>query len=462
MPLKSTCPLVGQTVYNESASMEYSRIQKIIRSEMRQKINLVHPRDQIISIISRIYRRGLTTTSGGNISVIDENGDIWVTPSAIDKGSLRASDIMCIKKDGTIEGKHKPSSEFPFHKAIYEARRDIKSVIHAHPPALVSFSIVRQIPNTNVISQAKHICGPIGYAKYRIPGSDDLGDVISDEFKKGFKAVIMENHGVVVGGSDLTDAFERFETLEFCARTILFASQIGTPKYLTDDQINAFEAQVPASIPEMEKTDYPSDEVEKRLEICNIVKRSCLQGLMISSYGTVSIRWQDNDFLITPTDVNRWEMDIHDIVQIKDGKREKDKTPSRATWIHQEIYKRNPNVNSIIMTQSPYLMAFGVSGNYLNVRTIPESWIFLQDIPAVQYGKHFKTNSSSEILENCKTALIVENDSVIITGDKLLQTFDYLEVAEFSAKSIVLSNSLGDMVPINDTEVKALREKFLS
>lgn len=58
--------------------------------------------------------------------------------------------------------------------------------------------------------------------------------------------------------------------------------------------------------------------------------------------------------------------------------------------------------------------------------------------------------------------MIIENDSVIITGDKLLQTFDYLEVAEFSAKSIVLGNSLGEMIPINDEQVEELREKFLS
>ena len=114
------------------------------------------------------------------------------------------------------------------------------------------------------------------------------------------------------------------------------------------------------------------------------------------------------------------------------------------------------------MTQSPYLMAFGVTDTYLNVRTIPESWIFLQDIPAVTYGTHFKTNNNSEIVDNCTTALIIQNDSVIITGDKLLQTFDYLEVAEFSAKSIVLGNSLGKMVPINDDEVEDLRKKFLS
>ena len=429
---------------------------------MSKNIKLIHPRDQITTVISRIYKRGMTTTSGGNISIIDDSGDIWVTPSAIDKGSLRASDIICVKKDGTIIGKHKPSSEFPFHKAIYEARPDIKSVIHAHPPALVSFSIVRQIPNTNIISQAKHICGPIGYAKYKLPGSNDLGDVIAEEFKKGYKAIIMENHGTVLGGSDLTDAFERFEALEFCARTIIYGSQIGKPNYLTDAQIDAFEAQIPASIPEMDEVEHVSDEVEKRLEICNIVQRSCQQGLMISSYGTVSMRWKENDFLITPTDVNRWDLDIEDIVQIKDGKREKGKTPSRATWIHQEIYKRNPKVNSIIMTQSPYLMAFGVTGTYLNVRTIPESWIFLQDINAVEYGSHFRKNNNSEIVDNCSTALIIKNDSVIITGDKLLQTFDYLEVAEFSAKSIVLGTSLGEMVPINDDQVEELRENFLA
>ncbi|MEL0456477.1 class II aldolase/adducin family protein [Flavobacteriaceae bacterium SZ-1-7] len=429
---------------------------------MSKNIKLEHPRDQITRIISRIYKRGMTTTSGGNISIIDEHGDIWVTPSAIDKGSLRASDIICVKKDGTVVGKHKPSSEFPFHKAIYEARPDIKSVIHAHPPALVSFSIVRKIPNTNIISQAKHVCGPIGYAKYELPGSNKLGDVIAEEFKKGFKAVIMENHGTVLGGSDLTDAFERFEMLEFCARTILYGSQIGTPNYLTDEQIDNFHKQAAHILPEMEHTEHYPEEVERRLQICKIVQRSCEQGLMTSSYGTVSMRWKDNDFLITPTNVSRWDMSLEDIVQIKDGKREKGKTPSRATWIHQEIYNNNPDVNSIIMTQSPYLMAFGVTKSYLNVRTIPESWIFLQDIPMVKYGTHFKFNNNSDIVENCTTALIIENDSVIVTGDKLLQTFDYLEVAEFSAKSIVLGASLGEMVPINDDQVEELREKFLT
>ncbi len=55
----------------------------------------------------------------------------------------------------------------------------------------------------NIIPQAKHICGPIGYAPYAIPGGEDLGKKIAAEFSKGFNAVIMENHGTVVGGSDV-------------------------------------------------------------------------------------------------------------------------------------------------------------------------------------------------------------------------------------------------------------------
>ena len=426
-------------------------------------INLMHPRDQIVLIISRIYNRGLTTTSGGNISIIDENGDMWVTPSAIDKGSLRASDIILVKKDGTIIGKHKPSSEYPFHKAIYDIRPDIKAVVHAHPPALVSFSIVHTIPDTNVIPQAKHICGPIGYAPYALPGSEDLGESIANVFNQGYNGCIMENHGTVVGGTDLRDAFQRFETLEFSARTIINGKTIGKVHSLTDEQIDDFEAQIPHLQPELDIVEHPSDEREIREEIVRIVRRACQQGMMISSYGTVSRRWRGNDFLITPTNVTRWDITRDDVVQIKDGKREPGKLPSRATWLHQELYKRNPHINSIILTQSPYLMAFGVSGTKFDVRTIPESWIFLQDVPNVPFGSHFKDNETIlDLISEKVPAVIIENDSVIVTGDKLLGTFDRLEVAEFSAMSLTMAAPLGKLQPIGNKEVEDLRKKFLS
>lgn len=422
----------------------------------------MHPAEQLTIIIGRIYRSGMTTTSGGNISIKDENSDIWITPAGIDKGSLTPADIVCVKNDGTIVGKHKPSSEFPFHKAIYDIRPEMTAVIHAHPPALVSFSIVGAIPNTNIIPQAKEICGPIGFAPYALPGSKELGDKIAHEFKSNpdYKAVIMENHGVVLCGKDMIDAYQRFETLEFCARTIINAKSIGTPRYLSDEQIVHFEKALNVNVEHFMNATYPSDERAIRAEICKIVRRACDQGLMISTYGTVSVRWRDNDFLITAPNIPRWDILPKHIVQVKDGMVEAGKHPSRSVALHQLIYQTNPKVNSIILTQSPNLMAFGTSGEKFDVRTIPESWIFLQDVSSVPFGtQHENAAAVAEILQKVP-AVIVENDSVIVTGDKLLQTFDRLEVAEFSAKSLVMAPPIGSLRPISNEQIEELRIAF--
>ena len=92
--------------------------------------NLMHPAEQIVMLLSRVYQKGLTTTSGGNLSVKDSEGNIWITPSGIDKGSLTASDICKVLPDGTVVGKYKPSVELPFHKLVYKTRPDVSAVLH--------------------------------------------------------------------------------------------------------------------------------------------------------------------------------------------------------------------------------------------------------------------------------------------------------------------------------------------
>lgn len=422
---------------------------------------MMHPAEQINVIIGRIYRSGMTTTSGGNISIKDENGDIWVTPSAIDKGTLTPKDIVCVKKDGTILGPHKPSSEYPFHKAIYDTRPEISAVIHAHPPGLVAFSIARQIPNTNIIPQAKNICGEIGYAKYACPGSQELGAVIAKEFEnEKYKAVILENHGVVLGGVDMMDAYERFETLEFCCRTLVNAGHIGKINNLSNELISDFNLSIPHNIPHYMDVSYPSDERAIRTEMCNVIRRSCNQGLMISTYGTVSCRWRNNDFLITSPNVPRWDIQPEDIVQVRDGMAEAGKTPSRSVALHHRIYQENPHINSIITTQSPNLMAFAVTGQKFDVRTIPESWIFLQDMPTIPFSDIYKSVDKTAKLFAKNRAILVENNCVIVTGDRLMQTFDYLEVAEFSANSLVMASAIGPLCPIGEQEIEELRVAF--
>ena len=70
-------------------------------------------------------------------------------------------------------------------------------------------------------------------------------------------------------------------------------------------------------------------------------------------------------------------------------------------------------------------------------------------------------NTILNIISENIPVVIIDNDSVLITGDKLLGTFDRLEVAEFSAKSLILAQQIGTVVPISNDQIQALREKFL-
>ncbi len=422
----------------------------------------MHPAEQITLIIGMIYRSGMTTTSGGNLSILDDNGDIWITPAGIDKGSLTPKDIMCVKADGTIIGPHKPSSEYPFHRALYKMRPGLHSVIHAHPPGLVTFSITHQVPDTSILPQALGVCGPVGFAPYALPGSELLGEKIAGEFAKNpdYKAVIMENHGVVLMGEDIADAYQRFETLELCARTILNANTLGTPRYLTDKQIQHHTQAIHNSFQHFMNVEHPSDERAIRTEICEVVRRACRQGLMSSSYGTASIRWRGDDFLITPANVQRWDIEPNDIVQVKDGMIEAGKTASRSVALHYEIYKRNPKVNSIILTQTPSLMGYCCTDEKFDVRTIPESWIFLQDVPKFPFGSQYDNLNALAEEFKVRPCVMLENDSVIVTGDKLINTFDRLEVADFSARSLIMAAPVGKLNPITDAEIDELRVAF--
>ncbi|MCK5823830.1 MAG: class II aldolase/adducin family protein [Ichthyobacteriaceae bacterium] len=429
---------------------------------MKIDINTIHPKELIAFMLEKVYKAGNTTTSGGNISVRDEKGDVWITPSSVDKGRLTHKDISCIKADGSITGLHNPSSEYPFHVGVYEKRDDLNAVIHAHSPALVAFSIVGKIPNTKITPYVNAICEEMGFADYRVPGSQDLGDVIAEEFAKGFNAVIMENHGVVIAGKDMMEAYNRFETLELLAQTLINASEFGTPYQLSDKDIENYNVAAANIMNKNTEVLYSSEEKEIRTEIVDFMNRSTLQKLMYSSVGSISVRIADDKFVTTPGDKLRWNLSADDLIQV-DGDKIENGVANNHVALDKEIFDTNKDVNAIVHTSSPNLMAFSVIHKNLDVRTIPESWIFLQDILNVKYGDQFA--GSTEIANKLTLGsplAVIENDSVLAIGKDLTTAFDRLEIGEFSAKSLIMGNKLGDFKPMSETDVEDLRVAFLS
>ncbi|HIT85189.1 MAG TPA: class II aldolase/adducin family protein [Candidatus Ornithomonoglobus intestinigallinarum] len=424
-------------------------------------LDMLHPADQLVMFMERIYGYGMTTTSGGNLSILDDNGDIWITPGSIDKGSLTRHDMICIKPDGTIIGNHKPSSEYPFHQHIYKTRPDIKAVLHAHPPALVAFSIVRKLPSTSLIPNVKFSCGEIGMAKYGLPGSQDLGDKISAEFEKGFNTVILENHGVVIGAKTMFDAFKSFETLDFSARLEIDANNIGTPVKLTPEQIDWYKSRQNVSMDEFVSNHITSEEKTARRDMCKFIKRAYNQQLFTSTQGTFSQRLSDDSFVITPAGPDRKYLEPEDIVKINGDYKEMGKSPSRSVELHREIYKQHPHINSIIIAHPPCLMAFAVTDEPLDSRTIPESYILMRNIPKLDFGSNYlKPKETAAVFKENTPIAIIKNDCVIVTGSDLLNAFDRLEVAEYSARAIIAAKDLGDVVAINDDEIEDIIKAF--
>ncbi len=421
----------------------------------------VHPRDQIVDIMQRIYGYGMTTTSGGNLSILDPEGNMWISPGGVDKGTFTREDIICVRADGSIEGRHKPSSEYPFHRAIYRMRPDVRAILHAHPPALVSFSIAGKIPDTSIHATARQICGTVGYAPYEVPGSEALGKNVADAFAAGHSTILLENHGACTAGATLLQAFQRFETLDFCARLIAKATQLGTPRTLSATDIEFSQIDRNADFRPFEPEARTAFELEMRYQMATLIRRAYRQMLFISTEGTFAIRLDKESFLITPRGADRGTLKPEDLVLIRGKRYEAGREPSRAAWFFRAVFDAQPEVNSLIIAQPPNVMAFAAAREPFDPRVIPESYILLREVPLYPFGAHFRDMGKvAGKLSPRYPVILIENDGLVSSGSTLLQAFDRLEVAEYSAKAALAARGLGGMKPINAAQVADLVKAF--
>ena len=424
-------------------------------------IQYIHPADQLVMFMQRIYDKGLTTMSGGNLSIMDNDGNIWITPAGVDKGTLTRRDIICVKPDGTIEGPHKPSSELPFHISVYKMRPDLHAVLHAHPPALVAFSIVRRLPDLDLIPTVRRVCPKVRIATYAVPGSDHLGENVGKVFAENCDIAILENHGVCVGAPDMFTAFQRFETLNYTATLEVLATKVGLVQELPPDAYRLSETNYHLKMDDFIPNSHSPEELAARRDMITLIRRSYKMGLFTATHGTYSVRLADGSFLITPFNRDRAYLEEDDLVRVKAGMKELGKTPSRAVHLHELIYQNNPEIHAILLAHPVHAMAFAVTNAPFDARTIPESYILLRDVKKLPYKEIYThPETLSRELSEVSPAVMVENDCVIVTGGTLLQAFDRLEVMESTAHSIIDSLEVGDIVHITDAEIADLKKAF--
>lgn len=185
----------------------------------------------------RLYRQGLTTTSGGNISLRVSDNIILLTPSSTDKGEMKWKEIGIM----TIPGKNltpglKPSIESELHLGIYKRNGKVKAIVHAHPVFASSFTAMKSKIDTSLTAEARAICGEPRFIPYALMGSSKLAEITAEN-STGADIMLLENHGIITTGSSLLNAFDKLEVLENAAKMTIITSIAGEKSGLSQARL---------------------------------------------------------------------------------------------------------------------------------------------------------------------------------------------------------------------------------
>ena len=180
---------------------------------------------EITEYMALSYKRGLTSSLSGNISVRAEQV-VFISPTKVPRYRIRPDDVSVVTMMGEhLEGKH-PSSELPTHLAIYKATES-SAIVHAHSRFATALSCLgNDLESPDV--EGKHLLGRVPLIPYEEPGTSDLGEAVSRGIL-GCKGVLLQNHGLIAVGTNLEEAFIVAEAIERAAQLIFDLSVLNRP-----------------------------------------------------------------------------------------------------------------------------------------------------------------------------------------------------------------------------------------
>ena len=191
---------------------------------------------EVVRVSRAIHGRGWVANHEGNVTALTADGKVLATPTAISKGDVREADLLVLDREGKrITGTRKPFSELSMHLAVYRRRADVRAVVHAHPRAATAFAAAgRPIEARFLPEFLVSIGGVVPVVPFALPGSQALVGAL-DPFLEEFDVVLLQSHGVLAWGPDLSTALLRLEHCEEAAGVLLAAAALGGPKPIPDE-----------------------------------------------------------------------------------------------------------------------------------------------------------------------------------------------------------------------------------
>ena len=192
----------------------------------------------IIDFGRRMGEKNFTPGYSGNISCRFEDG-MLITTSGSANGYLKPEHIVFTDFEGNSreEGK-KPSSEKFLHIEFYKMRSDVNYILHVHAPYLSTFASAGVSLEAPVMAENVFYFGKIPLAEYALPSSRELVEKTAKYFNE-YDAVLMANHGFIIGSKTMEDAYLKLELAESYAQVVLFTELLGGAHHLSEADAQA-------------------------------------------------------------------------------------------------------------------------------------------------------------------------------------------------------------------------------
>ena len=194
-------------------------------------------RRQILRVCRRMYERSYIAGGDGNVSVRLSDDRLMITPSGLHKGDLSEDDLVITDREGTkLEGNYRPSSEIVMHLLCYQVREDVAAVVHAHPIYAVALAMAGISLANCILPESCISLGFILTAPYTTPGTEEVPRALRELVMRA-DAVLLDRHGSLTMGPNLTVAYNRLESVEHTARITLAARGLGPVSPLSERQV---------------------------------------------------------------------------------------------------------------------------------------------------------------------------------------------------------------------------------
>ncbi|MCM8803764.1 MAG: class II aldolase/adducin family protein [Candidatus Omnitrophica bacterium] len=188
----------------------------------------------------KIVEKGLVAGPGGNISA--REGDfVFLSPSGFFLDEINEEEWVKVNiKTGEIYSNLRPTCEISMHLGIYIERPDVKAVFHTHPPITVGL-ISSGVKFKPFFPDYVAILGKeVPIIDYVQPAGEEIRKAVVKEIKKT-NVILLKNHGVVVVGETIKEAYTRSLIVEEAAKSIFVGICCGKLRYFTKKEIEQIE-----------------------------------------------------------------------------------------------------------------------------------------------------------------------------------------------------------------------------